>query len=273
MNFNEKKTIIALLSSVFILIVSLSGYWILNKEQVSLIVRGEEKKVSTFKRTVKDLLESEGVKYDNDDIIKPSLNTEVKDYMKISVIDVTKKKESEYTDIPFKVKLVEDKKLLKGNTKVETEGKLGEKETEYELTYYNGKLVEKTKKKESILKQPVDKVVKKGINEELIVASRGTSSGRGSSIQKGKRHMNVVATAYSGDTITSTGTKPRWGVIAVDPRVIPYGTKVYIPKFEMTFVAEDCGGAIKGNKIDIFMGNESQVYNWGRRNIDIYIVN
>ena len=57
--------------------------------------------------------------------------------------------------------------------------------------------------------------------------------------------MKVVATAYAGDTITATGTKPKWGTIAVDPRVIPYGTKVYIPQFNMTFVAEDCGGAIK----------------------------
>ena len=84
--------------------------------------------------------------------------------------------------------------------------------------------------------------------------------------------MMVSATAYSGDGITATGTRPRWGTIAVDPRIIPYGTKVYIPKFNMTFVAEDCGGGIKGNKIDIFMNNSSQCYNWGVRSIDIYIV-
>ena len=83
--------------------------------------------------------------------------------------------------------------------------------------------------------------------------------------------MKVVATAYAGDTITATGTKPKWGTIAVDPRVIPYGTKVYIPQFNMTFVAEDCGGAIKGNKIDIFMNSKSECRTWGRRTIDIYI--
>ena len=83
--------------------------------------------------------------------------------------------------------------------------------------------------------------------------------------------MNVSATAYSGDSITATGTRPKWGTIAVDPRIIPYGTKVYIPKFNMTFVAEDCGGAIKGNKIDIFMNSKSECRTWGRRTIDIYI--
>ena len=68
-----------------------------------------------------------------------------------------------------------------------------------------------------------------------------------------RKHMSVVATAYTGDGITSTGTKPKWGTIAVDPSVIPYGTKVYIPQFGQTFIAEDCGGAIKGNKIDIYI--------------------
>jgi len=84
--------------------------------------------------------------------------------------------------------------------------------------------------------------------------------------------MSVVATAYSGHGITSTGTTPKWGTIAVDPKVIPYGTKVYIPKFNKTFIAEDCGGAIKGNKIDIYMNDKASAIDWGRKTIDIYIV-
>lgn len=77
--------------------------------------------------------------------------------------------------------------------------------------------------------------------------------------------MRVVATAYTGHSITATGTKPKWGTIAVDPKVIPYGTKVYIPQFDMVFTAEDCGGAIKGNKIDIYM-NDSKQFITGKKN-------
>ena len=87
-----------------------------------------------------------------------------------------------------------------------------------------------------------------------------------------KKSMVVSATAYSGDGITATGTKPKWGTIAVDPNVIPYGTKVYIPRFGKTFIAEDCGGGIKGNKIDIFMNSDSQCNSWGVRNISIQIL-
>ena len=84
--------------------------------------------------------------------------------------------------------------------------------------------------------------------------------------------MNVVATAYTGYSTTSTGQKPVWGTIAVDPKVIPYGTKVYIPQFGRTFIANNTGGAIKGNKIDIFMNTKKECYNWGRRTIEIQIL-
>ena len=71
---------------------------------------------------------------------------------------------------------------------------------------------------------------------------------------KNSKHMRVGATAYTNDPITSTGTKPTEGrTIAVDPRIIPYGTKVYIPQFDRVFIAEDCGSAIKGNRIDVYM--------------------
>ena len=86
------------------------------------------------------------------------------------------------------------------------------------------------------------------------------------------RLMTVNASAYSGHSVTSTGTTPKWGTIAVDPSVIPYGTRVYIPKLDMVFTAEDCGGAIKGNKIDIFMNNEADCNNFGRQNIEIQIL-
>lgn len=87
-----------------------------------------------------------------------------------------------------------------------------------------------------------------------------------------KTTLNVKATAYAGDTITSTGTTPKWGTIAVDPKVIPYGTKVYIPQFDMVFTAEDCGSAIKGNRIDIFMDSENSCVKFGVKNMDILIL-
>ena len=90
---------------------------------------------------------------------------------------------------------------------------------------------------------------------------------------KANTKMTVSATAYSGDGITSTMIKPYRGVIAVDPSVIPYGSLVYIPYFDKYFIAEDCGGGIIGKRIDIFMNSEAKCRKWGKRTIEIEIVN
>ena len=233
------------------------------KEQIKITVNGKEIITSSFKKNIKSLLDEKGIEYDDYDKITPDINDELKDYMQINIVKIDIKEQKEYEKVPFEITINEDDSLSKGETKVDQEGKDGEKEITYELIYEDGKLVEKNLVSEKVIKNPTDKVIKKGTKEEITVASRGSNS----------RQMSVIATAYATGTITSTGTKPKWGTIAVDPNVIPYGTKVYIPKFNMTFTAEDCGGAIKGNKIDIFMGSKKEAYSWGRRTIDIYILN
>lgn len=76
-------------------------------------------------------------------------------------------------------------------------------------------------------------------------------------------------THYAGDTATSTGARPTVGrTVAVDPNVIPYGSRVIINGH--TYIAEDCGGAIKGNKIDIFVGSESEAYRKGVYHTNVY---
>ena len=180
----------------------------------------------------------------------------------INIVNVDIKEKKEYEKIPFEITINEDDNLSKGETKIDQEGKDGEKEMIYELIYEDGKLVDKNLVSEKVVNSPTNKVIKKGIKEEIMVASRGSNS----------RQMSVVSTAYATGTITATGTKPKWGTIAVDPKIIPYGTKVYIPQFGRTFIANNTGGAIKGNKIDIFMNTKKECYNWGRRTIEIQIL-
>ena len=98
------------------------------------------------------------------------------------------------------------------------------------------------------------------------------SSSSSKSYSSSGRKITVRAYAYTGGGRTATGTKARYGVIAVDPRVIPYGTKVYIKELGGTFRAEDCGGGIKGNKIDIYMNSSAACNRWGVRKITLQIV-
>lgn len=80
-------------------------------------------------------------------------------------------------------------------------------------------------------------------------------------------------TAYCYGSRTATGTTPTANrTIAVDPRVIPYGTKVEIEGYG-TYIAEDCGGAVKGNIIDIYIPGYNNCINFGRRYANVYIIN
>ena len=119
------------------------------------------------------------------------------------------------------------------------------------------------------------KVIEKKITEQKVVNIKKRHVIKHVSNQEMKGiKMQVGATAYYGDTITSTGVKPIVGrTIAVDPKVIPYGTKVYIPQLNKVFIAEDCGSAIKGNRIDIFMESYDDCINWGYKDITIIILN
>lgn len=77
--------------------------------------------------------------------------------------------------------------------------------------------------------------------------------------------------------ITATGTRAKIGTIAVDPKVIPLGTKVYIEGLNGAknygyAVAEDTGGAIKGNIIDLYFDTHKETINWGRQQVKVYIL-
>ncbi len=280
----NKKIIISALATV-LSVGALSYGYSLMKKDLTLVVEGKETQVATFKSNVEELLVEQEVKYDKNDIVTLPLEKKLADGDVVEVIDVTEEVVKEGKEVPFSTNIVEDKTMLKGKSEVEVEGKVGKNELVYKNIYHNGKLVEKTFVEEVVASEPVDKIIKKGIKIEVAVAtSRGestrnpvsnskpSSSNASSNTSSGKREMSVVATAYHGDGITATGTKPRWGTIAVDPKVIPYGTKVYIPQFDMVFVAEDTGGAIKGNKIDIYMNDATSVKNWGRRTIEIHVL-
>ena len=91
-------------------------------------------------------------------------------------------------------------------------------------------------------------------------------------IKNGKL-MWVKATAYAQDPITCTGNPCVEGyTIAVDKKIIPLGTRVYIPKFNRVFVCDDVGGMIKGNRIDIYMDDVNKALEWGIQDLQVYIL-
>ena len=80
--------------------------------------------------------------------------------------------------------------------------------------------------------------------------------------------MTVVATGYSGTGATATGLATGWGVVAVDPSVIPLGTRMSIPGYG-TGVAADVGSGVSGAMIDLWFPSDAQARSWGRRTVTI----
>ncbi|HWI54098.1 MAG TPA: 3D domain-containing protein, partial [Desulfobacteria bacterium] len=90
---------------------------------------------------------------------------------------------------------------------------------------------------------------------------------------RGGRAVKFVATAYTYTGYrTATGANTRRGIVAVDPRVIPLGSRLYVEGYGYG-VAADTGGAIKGRRIDVFLESEAAARKWGRRSVDVYISN
>ena len=104
--------------------------------------------------------------------------------------------------------------------------------------------------------------------EEGILPSRGTISHR----------LVVTATAYSacrrccGNSrgTTATGHRVHPGLIAVDPRIIPFGSRVFVNGYGWA-VADDTGGAIKGHRIDLYFTKYSDAVKWGKRRVEILV--
>ncbi|EST13486.1 3D domain-containing protein [Sporolactobacillus laevolacticus] len=88
------------------------------------------------------------------------------------------------------------------------------------------------------------------------------------------KNITVSATSYCELGRTATGfdyrTNPKAKAIAVDPRVIPLGSKVYVPGYG-TAIARDVGGRIKGKIIDVHFKTRKQAITWGRKKIKIKV--
>lgn len=235
----------------------------------------------TAEKTVKALLETEGIALNEVDKLSANLEDPIESGMKLSIVRVTSEIVYETQPIEFAVQENKDSSILKGKTEIKQEGSAGERKITKERTYEDGILISEVEVSNEVVTAPVDKVVAIGtkVPEPVVVAKAPTIVASRGSTPSGLSYsssMRVTATAYAGDGITATGTVPvrnasGWSTIAVDRNVIPMGTRVYVENYGYA-IAEDVGGAIKGNIIDVFMNSESDAIAWGRRTVTIYIL-
>ncbi|MBQ1501300.1 MAG: G5 domain-containing protein [Firmicutes bacterium] len=162
--------------------------------------------------------------------------------------------------------------LVAGARVVISEGSPGINRNTYQVVYENGVEVERTLISTEKVRDPVSRVVGVGPADSTGTATSAMTSTSSGADFYYTNSFTVQATAYTWTgNRTATGTWPTVGTIAVDPNVIPLGTRVYVEGYGFA-VAEDTGGAVKSNIIDLYMDTEAECINWGRRYVTIYIL-
>ncbi|EPV5185774.1 resuscitation-promoting factor [Listeria monocytogenes] len=249
--------------------------------QLSLQNGTKKDTVWTTKTKVSDLLAEKNIKLDQDDRVSPAKDSNLKEKMTVEVTYVNSKAEKKNEQVKFETVYKEDDSLNKGVEKVVQEGKNGEKVVEYQVTFENGKEKKRDVIKENVTSNKTDKVVVRGTKEKVVAtqvsnSSSSASSSSSSAPSSGGKTYRMESTAYSGGGITAYGinlsANPGLKVIAVDPRVIPLGSKVWVEGYGEA-IAGDTGGVIKGNIVDVYFPNESQCYSWGRRMVTVKVLN
>ena len=178
----------------------------------------------------------------------------------------TTKIETRTVEVPVEVQYERVDTLPKGEEKVLQEGTVGLDEVEEEIHYKQGDVIDTKELQRKTITPMQPKVVQVGTRE--VEVSR--------SYDRVREVITMEATAYlptdgGGDGITATGIRARHGVVAVDPNVIPLGTRVYIPGYGEA-IAADTGGDIVGNRIDVVLEDYGSAMQFGRRTVDVYIL-
>ncbi|MGF0096137.1 3D domain-containing protein [Peptoniphilus sp. SGI.035] len=219
--------------------------------------------------TVADVLENLNIKLNKLDRVSLPLDEIAKEGMEIQIDRVVVENIENKIEIPFETENRENAEMLEGQKNVIVNGEVGQKVESLKNTYVNGVLETTEVLKSEITKNPVKEVVEVGTKKAV-----ATPNGKNA-----KRVIVMQATAYdpTAGSKTAMGTRARVGAVAVDPRVIPLGSKLYIESMDGFAsygyaTAEDTGGAIKGNRIDLFYNSNAEANRFGRRNVKVYVL-
>ncbi|AIQ44501.1 hypothetical protein R70723_00140 [Paenibacillus sp. FSL R7-0273] len=269
-------------------------------QKLTLTADGATKTLYTTEDSLGDAITKLGYSMDGDDKIFPSLDTAVTPDMKVKIVRITKQTVQQTVSLPFKVIKTADPSLYKGDVRVAQAGKPGAIIQHYQKIYQDGELVSKTmigKEVQTVTKDKIIAVGTKKLPTPVVAAATTTTKTKsttsssakkvaattnvvhkaGVDFQYKKMIKNVSMTAYSSEepgigTKTASGTRVTEGrTIAVDPNVIPIGWWVYIEGLGFRR-AEDTGGAIKGNKIDVYYDSLSHARNFGRKSRTVYVI-
>ncbi len=231
------------------------------------IFEGEKIVCSTAATTVGEVLQTMNITYGEDYVLRGEKTDHISSDATISVDKITYATVTEQTAVPFETKYVDVQNIARGKTKVVKNGANGVSTATFKVTYVNGVESERELVSQVVTTQPTTQVVNRGVGGTITIGGKTYSY---------SYYIDCQTTVYTGGGITASGLPATENVIAVDPRVIPLGTKVYVADpycYVGIRTAADTGGSIKGNIIDIYFDEDNpSLWGYGRRSARVYIL-
>lgn len=245
--------------------------------QLTLVDGQSGRQVWSTSTTVANFLKQQNIQLNEFDRVEHEMEDTVKPNSKITIVRIEKVTDVVEESLDFETETKKDSSLLVGQKKVVTKGVPGEVERTYEIIKKNGKIVQKTVQNEKVIKKPTTKVLAVGTKQRVATVVPGSGEEPVASGQE----FYVEASAYtpyckgcSGKTATGIDLRsnPNLKLVAVDPSIIPLGSKVWIEGYGHA-IAADTGGSIQGRKVDLLMPSKQAAYKWGRKTVRIKVLN
>lgn len=257
--------------------------------EIQLRYRGKTTFVTSTGETVGQLLTRLGLDITDQDVLSHPADAFITDDMELTVDSVITRQEIYTATIPYEITHCLDHSLPEGTEDVLIPGRDGELLITANVTYINGIERDRSILSETQTIAPIAAVIAQGTAipkeaeiQDMPIIQDGYITMPSGEVLTYYKTDNVTATGYTHtdagcDMITSTGTTVHYGTVAVDPRFIPYGTRMLIvshdgERYYGIATAEDCGGAIKRDKMDLYFPTHQECIEFGRRRCTIYFL-
>lgn len=241
---------------------------------VTVLVDGKTVRTRTHRSRVGEVLADLGIVLVGQDYTDPSPDTPLGEETVVQVVRVAEAFLVQQEPIPYSVRWQADPELEIDQRRLIQEGAAGILQRRWRVRYENGAEVARALEDEYVAVPPTEKVI--GYGTKIIVRQLETPEG----VVEYWRVIRMLATSYSASTAGVPKTNPHYGrtrlglpmqrgIVAVDPRVIPLRSRVYVPGYGIGLAA-DTGGAIKGRRIDLGYNDDDLIlwYRW----VDVYIL-
>ena len=297
----RKIVFISIILVIFLGISVLAGNIKLNNVNIKFS-NNQEITVLTSKTKISDILEENHIVLEENEVVTPGLDAEITNTKTIIITlkgeepekvaetvtaeiskelivedyeNITEEIETVIEEIPYETitKDASNGAVTTRNAIIQY-GQNGKREVTYKVTYKDEIEISREELSSKVIKEPVDKIVQ--VQSKSVITSRSsytrTSGISGQSgVYKVTAYCACVQCCGKTDGITASGTQATANRTIAAPSTFAFGTKVVING--ITYTVEDRGGAIQGNRIDIYMDTHYEALQWGVRYVEVEVLN